>query len=206
MVFHCRKRLIYRHHKRWPRAKKQSLLQPFAPLWLAVRAKEQQFYIQHLEIQKSPYTLAKMRLFAGLYLNELIFYAPRAMGEAASTLYLAYEQTLTQLAQADLTKLEPALRKFEKALLQDCGALCSYTTEAEQQMPILAEQAYRFVPTLGFVKAQDGILGQHILAIAKDCYTNIETLRHAKTIMRSAINELVNHQPLYSRHLLTFSR
>ena len=181
--------------------KKQALLQPFIPLWLAVDSKKEYHFVRQIEMQRDILVLQGNSLFAGLYVNELVFYALKPM-EPCPELFAIYQQTIQGLASLhDKLATEILLRRFEWALLLTCGYGISFTHEAHSVMPINAQQFYQFVPEEGFVPAGTGIRGEHILALAQGQFNEVSILKAAKWIMRQAIDHLLGGRELKSRKL-----
>ncbi|ARG99813.1 DNA repair protein RecO [Legionella micdadei] len=181
--------------------KKQAFLQPFIPLWLSVDYKKDYHFVHKVEIQREIIALAGNSLFAGLYVNELVFYALRPM-ESCPELFKVYQDTLQGLAVLhDRVAIEVLLRRFEWALLFACGYGVSFTQEAHSVTPINAHQFYQFVPGEGFVLAGTGILGEYILALAQGQLNQLDVLKAAKFIMRQAVDHLLGGRELKSRKL-----
>lgn len=181
--------------------KKQALLQPFIPLWLAADLRKDYYFVRQLEIQKEPIELKANSLFAGLYVNELIFYALRSM-DAYPELFAIYQETIQGLALLnDKLALEVVLRRFEWALLLACGYSLSFNYDAHSLEPIRVNQAYQLLPGEGFVSASAGIPGEHILALAEGQLDELGLLKTAKFIMRQAIDHLLGGRELKSRSL-----
>lgn len=182
---------------------KQTLLQPFIPLWLSVSQKKnsQWYYIRKIEHSASPLDLKGMTLFAGLYINELIYYL-LSNTDLEPQFYTSYEKTLTSLAQSsERITLEVILRYFEYELLQVSGYAFSFTDEAYSHQTIQAERTYHFIAGQGFIASKVGFLGQDILAIGQGRLTEPHQLKLAKYIMRQAINHALDGRQLFSRHL-----
>jgi DNA repair protein RecO (recombination protein O) len=101
--------------------------------------------------------------------------------------------------------LEKALRCFEKKLLAEIGYGFLFECQLTHEK-LMSDQWYCFKPDQGFSiasasAAHPKFLGEHLLAIQEDNYTQPEILLTAKYLMRIAINHLLNHQPLKSREL-----
>ncbi|KTC85635.1 MULTISPECIES: DNA repair protein RecO [Legionella] len=181
--------------------KKQAILQPFIPLWLAVDVRKDYYFVRQLEIQKEAVELRANSLFAGLYVNELIFYALSSM-DSYPELFVIYQETLRGLADFnDKLGIEVLLRRFEWALLLACGYSLSFTHEAHSINPIRAHHCYQLLPDEGFILASAGIPGEHILALAEGQLDELKLLKTAKFIMRQAIDHLLGGRELKSRSL-----
>lgn len=175
--------------------KKQAILQPFTLLWLAVDKRYGYDYVRGLEPTATIISLQGQTLFAGLYLNELIYYALAPM-DAHPELFDSYLQTLQGLAIAtDRLMIEALLRRFEWALLSACGQALSFAS-------VVAESYYDYEVGANFVVSEQGSLSGHdILAFAKGQWADVQVLKTAKIIMRQAINHLLGGRILKSRSL-----
>ncbi|STX51870.1 DNA repair protein RecO [Legionella busanensis] len=182
---------------------KQTLLQPFIPLWLSVtqQPRSRWNYINQLENTAAPLILKGSALFAGLYINELIFYLLNN-AESQPTFYENYEYTLQILAtRHERLEIEATLRRFEYRLLEVCGYAFSYEHEAYSFELIDVKKQYTFVAGQGFVLAKEGLLGKDIIALGNGQLNDPHQLKMAKYIMRQAINHALDGRRLISRSL-----
>ncbi|KTD59320.1 DNA repair protein RecO [Legionella santicrucis] len=181
--------------------KKQALLQAFTPLWLNITERYERYYIQSIESISPTLPLIGNALFAGLYINEVLYYA-LSPNYSDSMLFDAYLFTLNNLVSTkDRLVLEALLRRFEWTLLRTCGYSFSLTQEARTENLIVADLYYQFVAGEGFVIDSGGIPGDHILALAQDDLSEATYLKSAKIIMRQAIDHLVGGREIKSRAL-----
>jgi len=147
-------------------------------------------------------TLTGDRLYAGLYLNEVLLRALREE-EAMTPLFEAYQRALLTLAES--VDIEPALRIFEKRLLRELGyeLTCDYDTESGQ--PVSPDEYYRFVDGQGFCSTSptdaEGIRGEVLMMIGQDQYDGVEVRRSAKRLLRAALRPHVGERPFASRAL-----
>lgn len=181
--------------------KKQSLLQAFSPLWIAVEERHDRHYANSIESTAPSLQLEGNSLFSGLYVNELLYYALSPIYPDPE-LFDAYLQTLNGLATTkDKLAVESLLRRFEWALLMSCGAAFSLTEEARTDDFIIPEGCYQFVAGEGFVNASKGIPGEHIIALANSNLNELIYLKTAKQIMRQAIDHLLGGREIKARAL-----
>lgn len=183
--------------------KKQSLLQAFTPLWLAVDERHDRFYARSIESTAPMLALQGDALFSALYVNELLQYILNPLYPLPD-LFDAYILTLTSLEQTnDRMEIESLLRRFEWALLKSSGATFSLRHEAQGDRPISASNCYQFIPGEGFICSSNhkGIPGEHILALADDHLNEAGYLKSAKIIMRQAIDFLLGGREVKSRSL-----
>lgn len=181
--------------------KKQALLQVFTPLWLALDVRGQAYFVRHLEIAAPSLPLEGPTLFAGLYVNELLYHALKPH-DPHLELHRLYPHVLHALkAASDRFAIERVLRRFEWTLLTACGYQLSLTHDAASASPILATSHYHYLAGEGFVRAQEGICGAHLLAMSEDNLEDKAVLRTAKQIMRQAIAHAIDGKEIRSRAL-----
>ena len=181
--------------------KKQALLQAFIPLWLAMDVRGDSYFVRHLEIADAPLQLPGQGLFAGLYVNELLHLALQ-LNDPHATLHTAYQKSLKALSVShDKFAIEVVLRRFEQALLTSSGYHLSFTYEAHSAKPIADNNHYQFIPGEGFILADRGILGAHIIALEEDRLDDIAVLKDAKRIMRCAIFHALDGKDIRARAL-----
>lgn len=181
--------------------KKQALLQAFSPLWISIIERYDRYYAQAVESSSPSLILTGHALFAGLYINEILYYA-LSPNYPDAPLYDAYLFTLNNLAiTKDKLLFEALLRRFEWIILRSCGYAFSLIEEAGSAHLIDVNSYYQFIAGEGFVPTTTGIPGAHILALAEDNLSEVAVLRSAKIIMRQAIDHLVGGREIKSRRL-----
>lgn len=181
--------------------KKQSLLQPFTPLWISVNERYHHYYSQSIESVSPTLHLAGISLFSGLYVNELLYHCLRPM-DPVPDLFTAYLMTLQGLAATqERLVIESFLRRFEWSLLKACGHSFSLTHDARTGEEVFPDAFYRFIAGEGIVLCNKGIPGEHILALADDNLSDIAYLKSAKIMMRQAIDHLVGGKEIKARAL-----
>ena len=181
--------------------KKQAVLQPFMPLWLSLDTRRDWYYVQKVECESPAFVLPGLALFAGLYVNEIL-YSMLKPHDASTKLFTAYVKTIEALARASCRlTVEPVLRRFERVLLNAAGYALSLTHDAQSGELITPEQTYQFVAGFGLVCAKNGLLGTCILAIADDKLDDPNILRTAKIIHREAIAHAMDGKVIKTRAL-----
>ena len=147
---------------------KQSLLHEFTPGWLSVDTRRDWHYVRQLDVLAPSLVLAGDSLFAGLYVNEIIYHGLRQL-DPCPLLFDAYVQTLQLLTQTShRMDIEAVLRRFEWQFLSSCGYAFSLTQEAFTQQVVLPDNNYDFIAGEGVIKACKGIPGRSLLAMAND--------------------------------------
>ncbi len=185
--------------------KKNELVLPFTSLWWSMDVRSYGAYLRQIEPLAASLSLSGRYVLAGFYLNELIYHAlPPNQPEPA--VFTCYEQTLQALQNLpNPLALEALLRRFEWQLLLASGLLVSFAKTGDDSSPIQPEARYALVPAIGFVLANEGFCGAHLLAIAQDQLNCPQVLQSAKRIMRAAIDYLLPGIELHSRRLYRYS-
>jgi DNA repair protein RecO (recombination protein O) len=191
-----------------PRSRLKGLLQPFAPLLLSWSGKGDLATLTGAEEAGRPAPLPSDRVLAGLYVNELLVRLLQRL-DPQPGLYAAYETLLAELAAAPGE--EPALRRFEKRLLEELGYGLSLDREAVSGQPIVAGEQYRYVLDRGPLAAsqtQAGvpISGQSLLALRDGILGDPAVLREVKRLTRAALAEQLRGRALKTRELYRVRR
>lgn len=189
-----------------PRSAMTSVLQAFTPLLVSWTGRGELKTLTYAEV--NPHLAIPLLrgdcLYAGFYLNELLVNL-LAKWDAHPTLYLAYQTCIAALRGSILE--EKTLRAFEKCLLEELGyGLLPRNNSAL----FLAKQYYRFVPGEGLVilaaalmpmPAYDVFLGENLLAIAQEDWSNPACLADAKRLTRLIFSVLLEGKVIQSRRL-----
>lgn len=180
--------------------KKQAILQAFTPLWLSVELRKEWYYARQFESTALSLDIKGHALFAGLYINELLYLSLRPF-DPHPDLYDAYLETLYKLVMVtDNLAIEVLLRRLEWMLLLACGQAISFT-EGHSRKKLVEDGCYQFTVHEGFIPTSTGLLGKDILAFAEGRVDEVAVLKTAKFIMRRAIDHLLGGKPLKSRAL-----
>ncbi|MYM62585.1 DNA repair protein RecO [Pseudomaricurvus sp. HS19] len=186
-----------------PKSRQRQLCQPFQPLILSWQGKSDLKTLTHIELQGSNYQfLQGDYLYSGFYLNELLI-RTLSVGDSAPGVYQLYRTALGELLQQ--APLEPALRRFELALLAEAGYAVDLQREADHQTPLRSQACYHWYPEAGWVAvpgdATGTFEGAHLLAIGRDELDNSDVLKSAKRLSRMLLKPLLGDKPLRSREL-----
>ncbi|WP_049722020.1 DNA repair protein RecO [Gilvimarinus polysaccharolyticus] len=181
------------------------LINPFIPLLVSFQGKGSLKLLVALESTEYRLNLVGLRLFSGLYLNELLV---RVLSEwdSCPDLFRNYTDALRALA-SDLD-VEVVLRRFEKQLLQELGYGIDWHCDAYSGATLEADAWYRLDVQEGFISAAPGATdnlysGACLLDIANDQYLLPDTKKTAKQICRLLLRPLLGDQPLKSRQLFS---
>lgn len=191
---------------------RRSLIQPFNPLLISWLGNSELKTITQYEARVASIPLQGVRLFSGLYVNELMTRLIQPYDEHAE-LYALYQWVLDGLLREPL--IDVVLRHFELQLLDYLGYGVHLTIASDTGEAIRPEQPYQYIPEQGFsavsIPASDdrpAVLrsrvyrGEDLLAIAKGDFTD-HTRRVAKYLCRSALKPYLGTKPLKSRELFS---
>lgn len=196
--------------------KKKQSLESFVPFWIEYRESNSHGNLVSL-YQFEPDVSSDYRsvllkgnvLYCGLYLNELLL---KLLGhnDPYSPVFLAYQKALAALSQAESKEIiEQTLRQFEWHLLKEIGYGIFSETEVDTHKPIMEDKYYYYSAGVGFSAAKDSMTerawlfeGKVILAMSREDFTSLDTLKEAKRLIRLTLNVLLgNGGKLKSREL-----
>ncbi len=176
-------------------------VEPFTRLEVGWRGKGRMVTVTACETVHR-WRLDGRRLFAGMYLNELMMRALPPEEEVAD-LFRVYEAALAALEAGE--DLEPTLRVFEKCLLREIGYGLTFDIDATDGGALREDQVYEFVDGEGFHAVAAGTPGAWrgavLKGIADDRYDAPGVRRAAKAILRRALKPHLGDRPLASREL-----
>lgn len=189
---------------RRPRAAMRGMLQSFQPLVATWSGKSELRNLHGVEWRGGLHVLHGQALICGFYLNELMLrLLPRE--DPHETLFEHYEAALGRLSQDTPHSL--VLRCFERQLLQELGYALPLEHEAESTTPIEPQQLYNYIVERGPVRpeaANSGVQlhGKTLLDMARDDYSDAQTLQQSKQLMRALVSHYLGEKPLHTRQLL----
>lgn len=185
-------------------------IEPFGELAVTWRGRGELVTVTRSESVR-PRRLTGDVLFAGLYVNELLV---KTLGreEPVGSVFQRYEDTLSGMqTRADI---EPALRTFERHLLDELGYGIAFDFDVHNGKPIEQKKNYRMVDGEGFreVETSDAapvphgsgplvLSGGQIAAIARSEFADHSVRRAAKQVLRQAIALRLGGRPLTTRRL-----
>ena len=187
------------------RSKRSNLkgaLQPFTPLLMTWSGRGSMRTLRHAETISLALPLSGIMLYSGLYLNELL---GRVIENETPypALFLDYLSALSELAQTE--NPEPALRRFELALLSSMGYGVDFLHCSGTGEPVDPDMTYRFREQKGFLASirMDNLTfyGNELIAISERRFETKEQLKAAKRFTRIALKPYLGGKPLKSREL-----
>ena len=204
----------------------QGVVQPFRSLLVSWSGNGELPTLSAAEAEGGAWWLTGQVLMGGFYVNELLVRLLHRF-DPHPNLYAVYHNTVQALAEIGRhrsdeedsetgtalrsSKLECALRIFEKHLLEEIGYGLVLEHDAEQGQPIEAQQMYVYHPMRGPVRLDAGraelipnrltIRGQSLLDLACGRLEDRVSLRETKRLMRAVLAEQLGERPLISRRL-----
>lgn len=201
---HGRVPLVARGARR-PRSALRGLLMGFQPLQLSWFGKHELRTLHGAEWQGGQPQLQGTALLCGFYLNELLLNL-MARDDPHESLFDYYQQTLQRLAQEDDHAF--TLRCFEKHMLQELGYALSLETEAGNGKPITPDMTYRYILERGAIaESADSsqgmpVAGKTLLDMAADDYSDANSARQSKQLMRMLLDHHLAGKTLHTRELM----
>jgi DNA repair protein RecO (recombination protein O) len=190
---------------RRPKSALRGLLMSFQPLSLSWFGKNELRTLHSAEWIGGQPQLQGTALMCGFYLNELLLNLT-ARDDPHEQLFDYYRQTLQRLVQEG--DHAATLRCFEKHLLQELGYALLLEHEAGSDKPIEAAKSYRYVLERGAIidtgEAGHGlpVSGKTLLDIAADDYSDANSARQGKQLMRMLLSHHLDGAVLHTRELI----
>src|SRR5512139_157795 len=190
---------------RRPRAALRGVLMSFQPLSLSWFGKNELRTLHSAEWQGGQPQLQGTALMCGFYLNELLLNL-MVRDDPHEQLFDYYQLTLQRLAHG--ADLAATLRCFEKHLLQELGYALMLGREADSGAAIDPALPYRYMIERGALRdsgeQQAGmpISGKTLLDMAADDYSDAQSARQGKQLMRMLLNHHLGGKMLHTRELI----
>lgn len=187
------------------RSKWRNLLQPFRPLLIGWSARGDLGTLTSAEQVAAPPALHGEALYCGMYLNELLIRLLHR-GDPHPEVFERYRQVLAELASG--APPQPALRIFEKHLLDATGYGLILDHEPGGNSPLLADAWYDYRPDRGPRRVGDqgggrgAVSGRALLALQSEQLED-ELLPELRSLMRRVIGYHLGDKPLASQALFT---
>ncbi|WP_375321151.1 DNA repair protein RecO [Aliivibrio logei] len=185
------------------RSNLKGVLQAFTPLLMKWSGKGSMRTLRQAESISLAIPLTGINLYSAMYINELVV---RVIEQETPypALFLDYLTALTELAQTK--NPEPALRRFELALLSSMGYGVDFLHCAGSGEMVSPEMTYRYRDQKGFMASirHDPLMsfkGNELIAISERRFVTPEQLKAAKRFTRIALKPYLGGKPLKSREL-----
>ncbi len=183
---------LFARGARGPKSKLASLLMPFRPLLVSWTGRGEAAQLSGAEADGEALVLPPRQVLSGFYLNELII-SLTTRHDPQPQLFADYGRTLRRLCLE--AQPEPALRVFEKRLLESIG----YGLEFE----VSADVFYQFRPAQGLSEVREGApgcySGRSLLALREESLDDPQALDAARRVLRQAIDHCLEGRELRTR-------
>ena len=182
----------------------KGILQLFSPILVSWTGQRELKNLGSVERQGPIYPLEGQSLICGFYLNELLQRLLQREDPHADIYYL-YQNTLNRFKEEK--DLRPALRCFEKNLLNALGYGLPLRYEASSRHEIIANAQYQYIPDQGFVRSDADdqsahcYSGEALLSLKQEQFDSEQSLQQAKRLLRQEISRHLGNKPIKSREL-----
>ncbi|VAW87186.1 DNA recombination and repair protein RecO [hydrothermal vent metagenome] len=193
------------------RSRNNALLQPFQPVLCSWFGRGELYTLGNIEPADVYQKINGQHVLSGLYLNELLMrLLPKE--EPIGKLYDYYAEAVSGLAQLAVNDVEcrnsdfceqQILRRFEKGLLEQLGYGVDFSLDSETNKQVCTTDQYIFVSGKGLIQTSVNsvISGASLLALANDQLDSEQSLREAKRLLRTILDQYLGSRPLQSREL-----
>ncbi|QCT22439.1 DNA repair protein RecO [Jejubacter calystegiae] len=185
------------------RSNLKGALQPFTPLLVRWGGRGDVKTLRNAEAVSLALPLSGIHLYSALYVNELV---SRVLEQETrfSGLFFDYLNCIQTLA-AGSGSPEPALRRFELALLGHLGYGVDFMHCAGSGEEVSDTMTYRYREEKGFIASlvidNSSFTGRDLRALATREFPDLDSLRAAKRFTRIALKPYLGGRPLKSREL-----
>jgi len=193
---------------RRPKSRTRSQLQPFQALLVSLSGRSEVKTLTAVELTVLPLNLTGMRLFSGLYMNELLARLLQ-FHESHTSLYQSYQRSLVLLHGSE--DIAAVLRQFELDLLRELGYQLDLEYEIDSDIPVAADALYQFLPESGFqrlstesrnaVRVSSVFNGHDLIALRESDFSSRSAAAAAKRLTRLALKVHLGDKPLLSHQL-----
>lgn len=185
---------------RGPAARLAPVLQPFWPLLLSWSGRGEAPQLTRAERADNSGALPPASVMAAFYLNELLLKLT-TRHDPQPALFDHYHATLIRVRCG--APLEPALRIFEKRLLELVGFGLELETEALGGVPLAADGYYQFRPAQGLVRAHvhdtGALAGASLIGLREERLSGGRALEDARRLLHAALAACLEGRPLATR-------
>jgi DNA repair protein RecO (recombination protein O) len=183
---------LFARGARGPKSKLASLLMPFRPLLVSWTGRGDAAQLTGAEPDGELLMLPARRVLSGFYLNELIINLT-TRHDPQTQLFEDYGRTLRRLCSP--APPEPALRVFEKRLLESIG----YGLEID----VDAASHYQYLPSDGLHAVREDAPGAYagrcLLALREESLDDPQALDVARRLLRQALDHCLEGRELRTR-------
>jgi DNA repair protein RecO (recombination protein O) len=185
---------LFARGARGPKSKLAPLLMPFRPLFLSWTGRGDAAQLAGAEPDGEALPLAQGHLMSAFYLNELVINLT-TRHDPQPQIFADYARALRRLCVE--AQPEPALRVFEKRLLESIG----YGLELD----VVAESHYQFRPAQGLYEVREDVPGAYagrtLLALREESLDDAQTLDVARRVLRQALDHCLEGREIRTRNV-----
>jgi DNA repair protein RecO (recombination protein O) len=182
-----------------PKSALRGVLRPFQRMLVSWVGKGEACQLTAAEIDGAVTSLVPNRLMSGFYLNELLLKLTERC-DPHPEIFFSYASCVEALCAG--ASVEPALRLFEKQLLNELGYGLELARTASG-IPVEPGSYYRFAPQSGpqlcVAEAPGAVYGQSLADLQAESFGDARSLRDAKRVLRAALDACLDGRPLKSR-------
>jgi DNA repair protein RecO (recombination protein O) len=185
---------LFARGARGPKSKLAPLLMPFRPLLLSWTGGGESAQLTGVEGEGEALPMPPAQVMSAFYLNELVI-SLTTRHDPQPQIYEDYARALRRLCTEP--RPEPALRVFEKRLLESIG----YGLELD----VSAEFHYQFRPAQGFSEVREdapgAYSGRSLLALREESLDDSQALDAARRLLRQALDHCLEGRELRTRNV-----
>ena len=185
---------------RGPKAKLAAVLQPFQLLLLSWSGRGEAAQLTAAESAEHDPPLPPACLMPSFYLNELLLKLT-TRHDPLPELFEAYRATVAGLRHGE--PLEPALRIFEKRLLEALGYGLDLGAEAQTGRRIEPDAYYHFRPAQGLfpsvADATGALAGHSLIGLANERLAGVRELEDSRRLLQAALAQCLEGRELATR-------
>ncbi|HLY51681.1 MAG TPA: DNA repair protein RecO [Steroidobacteraceae bacterium] len=187
---------------RGPTARLAPVLQPFRPLLFSFSGRGEAAHLSHAERAEDCGALPPAHLMAAFYLNELLLRLT-TRHDPLPALFDQYHATLAELRSEE--PLAPALRVFEKRLLELLGYGLELESEAHTGAPLEPGGYYHFRPAVGLTRADaasaGALAGGSLIDLREERLSGARALEDSRRLLQAALGACLEGRPLATRQV-----
>jgi DNA repair protein RecO (recombination protein O) len=191
---------VFARGVRGPKAKLASVLQPFQLLLLSWSGRGEAAQLTGAETAGGGEGMPAVALMASFYLNELLMKLT-TRHDPLPAVFDDYHAALEGLRHGP--PLEPALRVFEKRLLETLGYGLDLAVEAQTGKPIEPDTYYHFRAAQGLfptvAEAAGAVSGHSVLLLAQERLEGERELEDSRRLLQAALAQCLEGRELTTR-------
>ena len=189
-----------------PKSSLRGVLRPFQRLLVSWSGRSEACQLTSAEIDGHHTRMGNERLMSGFYLNELLLKLTERC-DPHPEIFASYAACISALCAGEGE--EPALRRFEKRLLNDLGYGLELS-RTDEGRPVEPDRYYRFAAQCGpqpcVAEAPGAIYGRSLADLDAETFADARSLRDAKRVLRAALDVCLDGRTLKSREVMRAMR